>query len=97
MSDELKSAWEIALEKLEAGDQEPVARLTPEQKEEVAEVRRVYKARIAEREIAIQSEIRKAARKGEFERIDGLRGQLAEEKQTLEAECEEKVAKIREA
>ncbi len=96
MSDELKSAWEIALEKMEAEGGQAIQKLTPEQKEEIAEIRRIYQARVAEREIGLQAEIRKAAQEGEFERVEGLRRQLAEEKQALQAQCEEKIQKVKE-
>ena len=52
---ELKSAWEIALEKSKkmGGEEEPV-RLSSNQKKEIAEIRKVYEAKIAEAEILIQ-------------------------------------------
>jgi len=52
---ELKSAWEIALEKSKKmGGEEDLVRLSSNQKEEIAEIRRVYEAKIAEVEILIQ-------------------------------------------
>ncbi len=95
MSDELKSAWELALEKLKASDEEPVSQLTREQKERIAELRNAHKARIAEREITLEGEIRKAAQRGEFDRIDSLRSQLVDEKRALEAERDEKIEEVR--
>ena len=51
---ELKSAWEIALEKSKKmGGEEPVS-LSSSQREEIAEIRKVYAAKIAEAEILIQ-------------------------------------------
>ena len=52
---ELKSALEIALEKSEKmGGDEEIVRLSSQQKNEIAEVRKVYAAKIAEVEILIQ-------------------------------------------
>ena len=52
---ELKSAWEIAMEKSKKmGGEEDLVRLSSNQKEEIAEIRRVYEAKIAEVEILIQ-------------------------------------------
>lgn len=53
---ELKSAWEIALEKSKKmmGEEEQVYHLTPEQKNEIAEIRKIYTAKIAEVEILVQ-------------------------------------------
>ena len=52
---ELKSALEIAMEKSEKmGGDEEIVRLSPQQKNEIAEIRKVYAAKIAEVEILIQ-------------------------------------------
>jgi hypothetical protein len=52
---ELKSALEIALEKSEKmGGDEEIVRLSAQQKNEIAEIRKVYAAKIAEVEILIQ-------------------------------------------
>lgn len=52
---ELKSALEIALEKSEKmGGDEEIVRLSSQQKDEIAEIRKVYAAKIAEVEILIQ-------------------------------------------
>jgi len=52
---ELKSALEIALEKSEKmGGDEEIVRLSSQQKNEIAEIRKVYAAKIAEVEILIQ-------------------------------------------
>ncbi len=52
---ELKSAWEIALEKSKKmGGEEDLVRLSSNQKKELAEIRKVYEAKIAEAEILIQ-------------------------------------------
>lgn len=52
---ELKSALEIAMEKSEKmGGDEEIVRLSSQQKNEIAEIRKVYAAKIAEVEILIQ-------------------------------------------
>jgi hypothetical protein len=52
---ELKSALEIAMEKSKKmGGDEEVVRLSSNQKNEIAEIRKVYAAKIAEAEILIQ-------------------------------------------
>ena len=51
---ELKSALEIALEKSKKmGGDEEIVRLSSNQKNEIAEIRRVYEAKIAEVEILV--------------------------------------------
>ena len=58
-----KSAYELILERLKQKDRaDGVAErvLSDEQKQKIAELRRVYEAKLAEREILYQSERRKA-------------------------------------
>jgi hypothetical protein len=50
---ELKSAWELAMEKTKNVGGEDVVTLTADQKEEIAEIRKKYAAKIAEAEIII--------------------------------------------
>lgn len=53
---ELKSSWEIALEKSKKiiGEEEETMHLTTEQKNELAEIRQIYAAKIAEVEILVR-------------------------------------------
>jgi hypothetical protein len=50
---EIKSSWEIALEKSKKMEGEDPILLSPKEKDEIAEIRKVYSARIAEAEILI--------------------------------------------
>jgi len=50
---ELKSAWELAMEKTKNVGGEDTVALTPDQKQEIAEIRKKYEAKIAEAEIII--------------------------------------------
>ncbi len=64
----MKSAYEIAMEKLRKQDEEhgeQGSSLSPKQKEQIAEIRRTYEARLAELEILHQSQMRKAREKGD--------------------------------
>jgi len=64
---ELKSALEIAMEKSEKmGGDEEIVRLSSQQKNEIAEIRKVYAAKIAEVEILIQENEK---REKEIERL----------------------------
>jgi hypothetical protein len=59
-----KSAYELAMERLRQQDKEAGVEertVTDEQKAAIAEIRKVYEAKLAEREILHQSERRKAA------------------------------------
>ncbi|HXE42390.1 MAG TPA: hypothetical protein VN516_05135, partial [Candidatus Baltobacteraceae bacterium] len=71
----------------------PTKKLSASQKTDLAELDSRYAAKIAEREIALNSEIAQAA--GNFERKEFLREQLIRERKKLQAELEEKKEKIR--
>jgi hypothetical protein len=49
----LKSAWELAMEKTKKMGGEDAVTLTADQKQEIAEIRKKYEAKIAEAEIII--------------------------------------------
>ena len=54
----MKSAYELAMERLEKAS--PSISLTEDQKREIAEVDSVYRAKIAQREVFLKDQIRKA-------------------------------------
>ena len=72
----MKSAYELAMERLSKAA--PAAKLSPQQKEQIAELESKYKAKIAERELLVQSERVKAIDKGDFESIEQLEKQRQE-------------------
>jgi hypothetical protein len=96
MADEApKSAYELAMERLRKKDAaEGIAEraVTDEQKAEIAEVRRVYEAKVAEAEILFKSKIAGVFEPEERSKLaDGHRRDL----QRLQDERERKLAKIR--
>ena len=62
----MKSAYELAIERLER-DQGPMRQLTNEQKQRIAEIDRIYEARIAERKLELDSRITSASTADEIE------------------------------
>ena len=97
MGKELKSAWELALEKLNEQGDTAVRKLTPEQKESIAEIRKKYQAKIADAEITAQTRIKKALESGAPDEVEKVRQQTLREKQRLNREMEEKVEEIRQS
>jgi len=95
MSDELKSAWELALEKLKAQETAPVEKLTGDQKTAIAEVRARYKAKIAEAEIAAESRIKQLVQSGAFDQIEPIRQRLVEDRNRFNREMEAEVEKAK--
>jgi hypothetical protein len=94
-SDEPKSAWEIALEKLNAQDSGSVIPLTAKQKERIAEIRTRFRAKAAELELRHQDGIRKTLAGEAKEDIERLREAFAREKERLSQEEESLVQKAR--
>ena len=89
----MKSAYELAMERLEK--QSPAAKLTDEQRAALAEIDQTYKAKIAEREVFLQSLVQKAAASGDLMEVENVRLQLSREVRRLQEECETKKAKLR--
>jgi hypothetical protein len=89
----VKSAYELAMERLEKD--KPTIALANEQKEQLADVDSTYKAKIAERELFLRDEIRKAQAAGNFEEVEKLEKQLSSEIARLREDCERKKEKLR--
>ncbi len=89
----MKSAYELAMERL--NKTAPLAKLTQEQKKELAELDSQYAAKLAEREIFLKGEIEKAAGKGDWEAMEQLQDQLVRERKSVQAELEEKKEAVR--
>ena len=89
----MKSAYELAMERLEKAS--PSLSLTEDQKKEIAEVDSVYLAKIAEKELFLKDQIRKAQVAGKIEELESLEKQLVSEIRRLHEECEAKKEKLR--
>lgn len=89
----MKSAYELAMERLEKS--KPTVALTDEQKAQIAEIESTFKARIAERELFLKGEIRKAQSAGNLEEAESLQKQLTLEVRRLQEEAETKKEKLR--
>ena len=87
----MKSAYELALERLNKNA--PTVRLTAAQKQAIADLDARYAAKIAEREITLQSEMNKVA--GDAEAVDALRQQLASERKKLQSDLADKKDAVR--
>ena len=81
------------MERLEK--ESPTKEISDELKAKLAEIRKVYEAKIADREVFLNGEIAKAESAGEFEAVEQLNKQLASERKVLEAELEVKKNKLR--
>jgi len=89
----MKSAYELAMERLQKTS--PSLSLTEEQKKELAEIDSKYRAKIAEKELFLRDQIRKAQTQGKPDDIDSLEKQLASDVRRLQEECEASKEKMR--
>ena len=89
----MKSAYELAMERLQKAS--PSLSLTEQQKKELAEIDSKYRAKIAEKELFLRDQIRKAQTEGKVDEIDSLEKQLASDVRRLQEECEASKGKLR--
>jgi hypothetical protein len=89
----MKSAYELAMERLSKAS--PPVKLSDQQKKEIAELESKAAAKIAERELFVKGEIARAIDKGDDEAIQQLEKQLVSDRKSIQADLEEKKAKVR--
>lgn len=89
----MKSAYELAMERLQKAS--PSLSLTEEQKKELAEVDSKYRAKIAEKELFLNEQIRKAQAESKVKEVESLERQLTSEVRRLRDDCEAKKEKLR--
>jgi hypothetical protein len=90
-----KTAYEIILERLRKKDREEGVEERPvsdEQKTRIAEIRKVYEAKLAEREILYQSSRRKAA---DLETLDKLEEEYRRDRERIASERDRKIDEVR--
>ncbi len=91
----MKSAYELAMERLEAEDPSSVAPLTDEQRKEIHELEARYKAKVAEREIFLKKQLEETREKGDLAEAEKIETQLKNERTRLEEELEAEKEKVR--
>jgi hypothetical protein len=96
----LKSAYEIAMERLRAKDRqagvEPDRPLSEEQKQEIARLRQEAKAKLAELEILYRERMEKALLEAP-EKAREVEQEYQRERQRVEERLESSIARVRQA
>jgi len=90
----IKSAYELAMERMGGV---PAQKLTSEQKTKLAELDKVYTAKIAEQELSLQPKIAEARKKGDADAAAKWEETLRNEVAKLRRQLEEKKDAIRKA
>ena len=100
MAEEMKSALDIAMEKLKRleADEEKIP-LTEEQKQKIADIKKSCEAKIAEKEIMIKSRLKELPPGTDptelREQIELIQQEFIEEKTRLEKERDRNIKKVR--
>jgi len=90
-----KSAYELILERLKKKDREEGVEdrpVTDEQRARIAELRKVYEAKLAEREILHQSALRRAADPESFAQLEE---EYRRDRERIAAERDRKIEDVR--
>lgn len=90
-----KTAYEIAMERLRRKDRDAGVEerpLTDAQKTAIAEVRKFYEAKSAERDILHQHALRNAKTREEIEKLEA---ELAQDRERIASDRERKIAEIK--
>jgi hypothetical protein len=91
----MKSAYELAMERLAKSDPSASAPLTKEQKSRLAEIDRVYQGKLAEREIFLKKQLEEAFASQKMDDAEKIKQQLASERARLDEDRETEKEKFR--
>jgi hypothetical protein len=91
----MKSAYELAMERLAKSDPSSSTPLSAEQKARLAEIDRVYQGKIAEREIFLKQQLEHALADEKADDVEKIRSQLTSEKARLEEDREAEKEAVR--
>jgi hypothetical protein len=93
----MKSAYELAMERLAKSDPAAGRALSAGQKARLAEIDAIYKGKIAEREIFLRQQLDTALAAGNFEETQKIKQQVASERARLEEERDGEKERVRSA
>jgi hypothetical protein len=93
----MKSAYELAMERLAKSDPDAAKPLTSEQKARLAEIDLIYKGKLAEREIFLKKRLDETLAAGKADDVEKIKTQLASERARLEEEREAEKERVRRA
>lgn len=93
----MKSAYELAMERLQKSDPDASPKLSEEQKAKLAEIDRIYQGKIAEREIFLKQRLAETLAANDHEEAEKVREQIKSERARLEEEREDEKNRVRKA
>ena len=93
----MKSAYELAMERLAKSDPDASRPLSAEKKGRLAEIDRVYKGKLAEREIFLRKQLDDAYAAQKADEVEKIQKQLVSERARLDEDREEEKERVRRA
>lgn len=93
----MKSAYELAMERLAKSDPDAGRPLSAEKKDRLAEIDRVYQGKLAEREIFLKKQLNDAYADQKADEVQKIKQQIASERSRLEEEREDEKERVRRA
>jgi hypothetical protein len=91
----MKSAYELAMERLSKSDPASSRPITPEQRARLADIDRLYQGKLAEREIFLKQRLEQALSGRDADEVDKIKKQIASEKARLEEDREAEKERVR--
>jgi len=91
----MKSAYELAMERLAKSDPAAGRPLSAEKKARLADIDTVFKGKIAEREIFLKKQLEDTLADGKYDEAEKVRKQIAMERARLEEEREDEKERVR--
>ena len=91
----MKSAYELAMERLAKSDPAQGKPLTPAQKARLAELDKIYQGKWAEREILLKKQLDEAYTAQKAEEVTKIQKQLAHERARIDEERDEEKERVR--
>ena len=91
----MKSAYELAMERLAKSDPAGSVPLTAAQKTRLAEIDRLFQGKLAEREIFLKKQLDEAFAAQKFEDAEKIKQQLSSERARIEEEREAEKDRVR--
>jgi hypothetical protein len=91
----MKSAYELAMERLSKADPAASKPLGPEKKAALAEIDRVYQGKLAEREIFLRQQLDRAFAAENADEVEKIKKQIVSERARLKEEREAKKDQVR--
>jgi len=95
LNQNMKSAYELAMERLAKSDPSASTPLTAEQKSRLADIDRIYKGKLAEREIFLKKQLDEAFAAQKFEDAEKIKQQLSSERARIEEDREAEKEQVR--